>query len=79
MSDSEAPSRWATGKRNEYIRIWTYRGWCWVCRSGAHEKPACGYDHPDRESAVREVQDHWKQAHGGATLLVLPEDMEEAE
>jgi hypothetical protein len=58
------------------IKIWKYRGWCWICRGGFHAEPACGYGHPDRESAAAEAQAHWDAIHK-VVCLVLPEDLEE--
>lgn len=54
-----------TPRRRTVISIWSYRGWCWICRHPDHKEPVTGCEHESQESAAKAVQDHWNTAHAG--------------
>lgn len=57
------------------LRVWSYRGWCWICRrchptpgsqSYAHRATpvgdsGCGYDFPDQPAALEAALSHRHQ------------------
>ena len=52
------------------LRVWLYRGWCWVCRAGMGEHPLVahmgGYGYSTPGEAADAARKHLREAHWSA-------------